>query len=301
MIVSVSRRCDIPRFQFTWFMEQLNAGFVEVPNPYNRRHKRRISLLPKGNPGLRDADSQPRAATACQVPAKADIKPEEGVDAFVFWTRDPRNILTTAEELTKRGFPFYVMVTVTGYPPALEPGMVHTPKVVTAIRELSQKIGPDRVIWRYDPILISSITDEDFHRLNFTALAQSLAGSVRRVIISLYDEYKGSKQRLDAKEKSGELRMMDAGAGLTQLLADLAGSAEAAGMEIQSCAEKEDYSSCGIKPGACIDAALIEKHLHLQCGGRDKNQRPHCLCCQSVDIGRYGMCAARCVYCYTWW
>ncbi|HCC36764.1 MAG TPA: hypothetical protein DEQ14_03630, partial [Treponema sp.] len=94
MIVSVSRRCDIPRFQFDWFMERLEAGFVEVANPFNAGQIRRVSLLPK----------------------EAGMKLEEGVDAFVFWTRDPRNILANADELTRRGFPFYVMTTLTGYP-----------------------------------------------------------------------------------------------------------------------------------------------------------------------------------------
>ncbi|MCL2443501.1 MAG: DUF1848 domain-containing protein, partial [Treponema sp.] len=73
-----------------------------------------------------------------------------------------------------------------------------------------------------------------------------------------------------------------------------------AGMEIQSCAEKEDYSLFGIKPGACIDASLIEKLWGIELGGKDKNQRPNCLCCKSVDIGAYGICSAGCVYCYAW-
>jgi hypothetical protein len=276
MIVSVSRRCDIPRFQFKWFMERLDAGFVNAVNPFNARQIRRIPLVPPG-PGM---------------------KPEDGVDVFVFWTRDPGNILAHAEELEKRGFPFYTMVTITGYPPSLEPSMVRTQKVLTAIKELALKIGPDRVIWRYDPVLLSSITDEDFHRSNFNSLAQSLSGSVRRVIISMYGEYRGSKQRLEGLERTGALRMTGAGSG--ELLADLAKNAVAAGMEIQSCAAKEDYSPFGIRPGACIDAALMGKLWGLKFGGKDKNQRPHCLCCQSVDIGSYGICAAHCVYCYAW-
>jgi hypothetical protein len=87
---------------------------------------------------------------------------------------------------------------------------------------------------------------------------------------------------------------------LPRLLTGLAKSAEAAGMEIQSCARKEDFLPFGIKPGACIDAELINKLWGLEPGGKDKNQRPNCLCCKSVDIGAYGMCSANCVYCYAW-
>jgi hypothetical protein len=156
------------------------------------------------------------------------------------------------------------------------------------------------VIWRYDPVLFTDITDEDFHRKNFSSLADNLAGSVRRVIISIYDEYRGAKQRLEGLEKTGVLRLATAGVDIAGLLTGFAESAKAAGMEIQSCAEKEDFSPYGIRPGACIDAGLIYKLWGLEFKGKDKNQRSHCLCCKSVDIGAYGICDAHCVYCYAW-
>jgi hypothetical protein len=172
------------------------------------------------------------------------------------------------------------------------------------MKELARKIGPDRVIWRYDPVLLTDLTDEDFHRKNFSALADNLAGSVRRVIISIYDEYRGAKVRLAGLEKTGKLRLLDTSdgfaAGLAELLTGFAESAKAAGMEIQSCAEEGDFSPYGIKPGACIDAELINKLWGFEFKGKDKNQRPHCLCCKSVDVGSYGICDAHCVYCYAW-
>jgi len=281
MIVSVSRRCDIPRFRFKWFMERLDEGFCEVVNPYNPKQIKRVSLLP---------------ATQGMDPGNT----LDYVDALVFWTREPENILANADELEKRGFRFYVMVTVTGYPVELEPDLPDTSKVLASMKKLTRKIGQDRVIWRYDPVILTSITDEEFHRRNFQALSQTLTGSVRRVIISIYDEYPAAKKRLELKEKAGVLQMPEANNILPQLLGGFAKSAEAAGMEIQSCAEKEDFSSFGIKSGACIDAMLINKLWGLESGGKDKNQRPHCLCCKSVDIGAYGTCSAQCVYCYAW-
>jgi hypothetical protein len=280
MIVSVSRRCDIPRYRFEWFMERLDAGFCEVANPFNRNQIKRVSLVPAaGGMNLNDM--------------------AEGVDAFVFWTREPKNILAKTEELEKRGFRFYVMVSITGYPAELEPDMPVLSNVLANMKKLSRKIGQDRVIWRYDPVILTSITDGDFHLRNFDFLARELAGAVRRVIISIYDEYPAAKKRLEIKEKLGYLRMLEINDSLPQLLADFAKSARDAGMEIQSCAEKEDFSSFGIKGGACIDATLINKLGGIEAGGKDKNQRPHCLCCKSVDIGAYGTCAANCVYCYS--
>jgi hypothetical protein len=275
MIVSVSRRCDIPNNSFNWFMARLNAGFVEVKNPFNAKQIRRVSLVPGGN----DTD---------------------GVDLLVFWTRNPRHILANAEELEKRGFRFYVMVTVTGYPIELEPSMTKAKKVCSIMKELALKIGPQRVIWRYDPVFISSITDEEFHERNFAELAQMLSGSVQRVIISFYSEYKRSKQRIEWLEKQGIKVGQHNGACHAGLLTGMAKTAHAAGMEIQSCAQAESFESFGIKPGACIDAELIKKLWDLDFKGKDKNQRPNCLCCQSVDIGAYGCCTSGCVYCYAW-
>jgi len=258
-------------------MEKLKAGFVDAVNPFNVRQIKRIPL----------------------VPVKEGIKPDEGVDAFVFWTRDPGNILANTEELLERRFPFYVMVTVTGYPHELEPKMPKALNVLETIKALAKKIGTENLIWRYDPIILTSLTDENFHRQNFDKLVQNLSGTVRRVIVSMYNGYFKSQTRFDILGKAGIVQLLKTGS-VSQLLSDMAKSAEAAGMEIQSCAQKEDYSSLGIKPGACIDAALIKKLFGLELAGKDKNQRPHCLCCKSVDIGAYGTCSAHCVYCYAW-
>jgi hypothetical protein len=272
VIISVSRRCDIPRFQFDWFLERLDAGFADVSNPFNTAQVRRVSLLP-----------------------------QDGA-VFVFWTRDPRNIAVHAEELEGRSCRFYTMVTVTGYPPVLESGAVPAETAVAAMRLLAEKTDSRRVIWRYDPVFLSSITDPEFHRRNFKSLARGLKGSVRRVIISLYDEYGGAKRRIAALERAGAFSMLPLRADgapvpeLKALIADLASMAHEAGMEIQSCAE--DPALPGIGAGACIDGDLIRELWGIEAPARDKHQRPLCLCAAAADIGRYGSCPAGCVYCY---
>jgi hypothetical protein len=280
MIISVSRRCDIPRFRFDWFMDRLEAGFVETANPFNAAQVRRVSLRP----------------------APAD--PTAGAEALVFWTRDPRSFLARAEELEGR-IPFYVMVTLTGYPGALEPNVPDTEAVCRAMGDLADKIGPRRVIWRYDPVFLSTLTDFSFHRENFASLACGLRGKVRRVVISLYDPYRGAERRLAALEKSGVLRPLPCTDGegrplsrVRDLLGALAETARRADMEIRSCAEAEDLVSLGIVPGACIDGELVLELWGIEAGGKDKNQRPHCRCAPAVDIGEYGPCPAGCVYCY---
>ncbi|MDR1374843.1 MAG: DUF1848 domain-containing protein [Treponema sp.] len=294
-IISVSRRCDIPRFYFDWFMERLDAGFVDVPNPFNPRQIRHVSLVP------------------------------EDAGVLVFWTRDPRPILARSKELERRGYAYYVMITLTAYPALLEPDVPSPETVIAACRDLSEQTGPGRVIWRYDPILLSTITGEAFHLRNFAALAASLEGTVSRVIISLYDEYGGAKRRIAALETGGAapqeppFRMLPlytpegrALPGVRELLAGLARIAARRGMTMQSCAEGEDLAPLGIAGGACIDGELIRRFWHIESAGKDRNQRPHCRCVSGVDIGWYGAgpvpeaagsgergsCPAGCVYCY---
>jgi hypothetical protein len=275
MIISVSRRCDIPRFRFDWFRERLDAGFAEVVNPFNSAQVRRVSLLP----------------------ADAEV--------LVFWTRDPGNILKYAEDLEIRGYRFYVMTTLTAYPKVLEPDMPPAKEVIAAMRGLGERIGPERIIWRYDPLFLSTITDREFHLDNFRTLAKALEGRVRRVIISFYDEYPQSQRRISASERAGVFRMLpfhnDGGLVLPEvreLLGAMARDAGNAGMGIQTCAEAEDLGSLGIEAGACIDGELIYKLWGIRAGKKDKNQRPRCLCNSAVDIGTYGSCPGGCIYCY---
>jgi DNA repair photolyase len=274
MIISVSRRCDIPRFHFDWFMERLDAGFAEAVNPFNAGQIRRVSLRP------------------------------EDAGALVFWTRDPRPILAHAETLEKRAPPFYVMTTLTGYPQVLEPNMPPMEEIIAALRGLAERLGPRRLIWRYDPLFLSSLTDREFHIRNFKALAEALRGAADRVFISVYDPYPAAQRRIAALEREGAFRTLPLyGQGkllpeLRELLAELARAAGEAGMDIYSCAEPEDLAPLGIKAGACIDAALIAGLWGIEISGKDRNQRPHCRCAPSVDIGWYGSCPAGCVYCY---
>ena len=296
MIISASRRTDIPRFHFDWFMERVDEGFTGVSNPFNAAQKKRVSLKPLD------------------------------VDCFVFWTRDPKRLLD-APDLFET-YPFYVMTTLTAYPKILEPDMPPKDDVINTMQALAREWGTNRVVWRYDPVMLSNITDFEFHKRNFRELASRLSGITERVIFSIYDEYSGARRRLSVLEKKNDFHIIphffEEGAPikgstikaattkgaptkgaptpeLMDLVSEFSQIAKSAGIEIQSCAE-EYFSDCGIKKGACIDGALIQKIIGRKIAalenGPDKNQRPQCLCMPAVDIGVYSTCPAGCVYCY---
>jgi hypothetical protein len=274
MIISVSRRSDIPRFHFDWFLERLREGFVDVANPFNRNQVRRVSLRPG------DAE------------------------LFVFWTRDPLTLLENGRRFEDLGYRWYVMTTLNAYPGELEENPPDRDRVIRSLRSLADQFGPDRVLWRYDPLMLNSLTTRDFHLANFEHLSRALRGAVTKVITSGYDEYTRARRRMERLESGGLLTVEalrdEEGRFLAparDLLGKLAALAKEAGISMQSCAEKEDLAPLGITKGACIDRDFIRDFWGIEVSGR-ANQRRHCCCAPSIDIGSYGDCPARCAYCY---
>lgn len=266
MIVSVSRRCDIPAFQAEWFMASLRAGEVTVNNPFRPRQARRVSLN------------------------------ANDVDAFVFWSRDPRPLLCHLAEIERGGYPYYFLITMNGYPRLLEPDVPTTDETTAFSRELSARIGRRRMVWRYDPVIFTPATDISFHLDNFSRLAGLMAPFTSRVIVSFFDPYVKALRRL---LKAGIDAGMAGGSSEQQvaLLARLAAIASATGLEIQSCAEPA--LAAGVTAGKCIDEGLLNEVFGLDLAYRkDRAQRKLCLCHESVDIGTYGTCRHGCLYCY---
>ncbi len=269
MLISASRRTDIAAFYTPWFMNRVRAGFCTVPNPMNRKQISEISLAP------------------------------ENVDAFVFWTRDPRPLLTHLTELDERGFNYYFQFSLLGYPRLIDPKSPATKIALTTFRQLAQRISPERVIWRYDPILFSQLTPPSYHEDQFARLAQELRGSTRRCVLSVVDIYRKLQGRLRKLADTPAAFENISSEKLHGLLERLAVIAEADGMEISSCAEAEDWSPWSVPPGKCVDAGLANRLFGLSLPDqKDPRQREACGCVVSRDIGMYDSCLFGCSYCY---
>lgn len=272
MIISASRRTDIPAFYATWFMNRVRAGYCTVPNPFNRRQVSRISL------GSRD------------------------VDAIVFWTRNARPLMASLDELDARGYRYYFQYTILDNPRAID---MRTPPVEAAIdafRALSARIGADRVIWRYDPIVLSSLTDVAFHQDRYAWIAAQLQGYTTRSVISVLDIYHKVESRLRVLAAQGVTipdQTPEQIAGFDALVHSLVATAMRCGMEIVSCAEEIDLTGYGVRPGKCVDDELIERIFGLRLDlPKDPGQRNACGCVRSRDIGMYDSCIFGCQYCY---
>lgn len=270
-IISASRRTDIPAFYAEWFMSRIRASHCHVTNPFNARQVTTVSLKP------------------------------EDVTAIVFWTRNARPMMEHLDELDARGYRYYFQYTITGYPRSLEPGVPSLQESINTLKHLAARIGRDRVVWRYDPILITTVTDFSFHHANFATLTTALRDSTRRVVVSVFDPYSSAVRRLSAIREQGVEVILEPQhlPEFADLMGDLASCAVSNGLEIVSCAEKIDLSRHGIRTGKCVDDALIRQVLHVEAPtAKDKAQRKVCLCVESKDIGTYNTCRHGCLYCY---
>ncbi|HHY94611.1 MAG TPA: DUF1848 domain-containing protein [Firmicutes bacterium] len=271
MIVSASRRTDIPKFHSQWFIDRVRAGSCTVPNPFNPRRVIKVSLQP------------------------------EDVDVIVFWSKDPRPLMAHLHELDARGFRYYFQFTVNGYPRLLEPNVPPLPELLDAFARLAEAVSPERVIWRYDPIVWSNLTDLAYHERRFLEIATVLRGKTRRLVTSLVDDYAGARRRLASLSGYG-IRFTPCTPevpGVRRLLRIMVQVAADSGMEIVSCAEKYDLSPFGLRPGKCIDDTYVARVFGIDVDAKkDPGQRLECGCVRSKDIGVYGTCHHGCLYCY---
>ena len=263
MILSVSRRTDIPNYYSDWFVNRIKEGFLYVRNPMNAHQISKIDLSP-------------------------DV-----VDCIVFWTKNPANMLEKLEYL--KDYIYYFQFTLTGYGKDIEPNLPDKRKeLIPTFRTLSKKIGKEKVIWRYDPILISKRYTMDYHLKAFEEIANSLADYTERVVISFVDLYTKTQRNT----KKLDIRQMTSDE-MISMAAQMAQIASKYNLVVESCAEQIDLQNVGVQHGSCIDKKLVEKIIGCKLiVEKDKNQREACGCFESVEVGAYNTCLNGCKYCY---
>lgn len=245
-------------------MKRLNAGEVLVRNP---RAPRRVS----------------------RVPLSRNL-----VDCMVFWTKNPAPMRERLTWLHREGWPFYVQFTLTPYGPDVEPKLPPKSRLLDAFRWLADALGPDRVVWRYDPVLLNAEYPAGWHIGAFDRMSRTLAGYTRRCIFSFVDIYRCNRRFLRGVT-DGEPGQ----AAQRALAVELVALAAAGGLRLAACTEGLDLSDCGVERAACIDKALIEHIIGVPLlAGKDPGQRAGCGCVESVDIGAYDSCPHACRYCY---
>lgn len=263
MIVSVSRRTDVPAFYSDWFYKRIEEGYVYTVNPFNPKQISKISL-------------------------SRDV-----VDCFVFWTKNPLAMMGKLDLL--EDYMYYFQFTITGYGKDIEPNLPSKREVLLpTFMELSRKIGKDRMVLRYDPILLTQNYTKEYHIKAFEEITRTLKGYTTRVVISFVDLYAKIKSNMKAVKM---LPLEEETIG--EIAKAFAVIAKENDMSIESCSEVYNLTRYGIKAGACVDQVLIEQLTGLRLDvTKDLNQRKECGCVQSIDIGVYNTCLHGCKYCY---
>lgn len=290
MILSASRRTDLPGYYSEWFMNRIREGYALYRNPMNH-------------------------AQVCRVDLSV-----ENIDGIVFWTKDPLPIMDKLAELSQRGYSYYFQFTLTPYGLSyitqenpgsntgsdieksevsiygkeIEPNLRDKRDILTTFRQLSEQLGRDKVLWRYDPIILSDAFTMEYHLQQFSYLCRELTGYTDLCTISFVDLY--SKLNKTVKEQIiREITREE----MHRLSAELVRIAKPYHIELRACCEAIDLSVDGIKPAACIDKEIIQRISgHSITARKDRSQRVGCGCVQSVDIGAYNTCRNGCVYCY---
>lgn len=268
MILSVSRRTDIPAYYGDWFINRLKEGYVYVRNPMNIHQVSKINLNKKN------------------------------IECITFWTKNPsEKFITELPIIDEMGYLYYFQYSITSYNQQIETNIPRKNIQIEKFILLSEKLGKEKVIWRYDPIFFNDYYNIEYHVKWFEYIASKLTGYTDKCIISFVDSYKKINDRLvknDIRELTNE-QMLELSQKLSQI-------GQKYNIKIESCCEKIDLQQYGIEHGHCIDPDLIntisEKKYAFK---KDKSQRQNCGCIESVDIGTYNTCKNGCEYCYANW
>ncbi len=264
MIVSASRRTDIPRYYLDWLINRFDEGFALVRNPVSRSQVSRVPL---------DGAS---------------------VDCIAFWTKDPAPLLAGVERLKRAApAPFFVQFTLNAYGADVEPGLPRKARLIETFQGLSRAIGPERVVWRYSPILVGGRYTIEHHLHCFEAIADRLQGCTAACRLSFLDVYPKIARRMAALGL-GDVPAKQKGP-LALRLAELGA---ARGIAVGGCGD-EALDDAGLARSGCIDAGLVARVAGVDAGApRGADGRGACRCAPSVDVGSYDTCAHGCAYCY---
>lgn len=276
VLLSASRATDIPAFYADWFMNRIRAGFFKWTNPFRPTQVQTVSV------------------------AK--------VRAIVFWSKHPAGLFPQLDELDRWGFHYYFQYTLNDYEAeGFEPRLPKLAERIGLFQRLAERVGPERVVWRMDPLLRTDRVGVPELLEKAERLAAKLAGHTRKMVFSFADieGYPSVKRNL---AREGIAAREFARPEMEDFARGLAAMNRAHGLELATCAEAIDLSAFGVAHNRCVDgelmarlwpddAALLE-FLGSRAARKDKGQRPACGCIASKDIGRYRTCPPACVYCY---
>ena len=259
MILNISGRTDIVAFYSDWLMNRLDEGYIDVRNPFNPKMVSRIMM--------------------------------DDVDLLFFCTKNPIPILDKLKDIKKK---VYFHVTLTSYKKDIEPNVPSKRKVIEAIKKLSDIIGKDNVVIRYDPIFINDVYTLEYHVKAFDRLCELLDGYVGKILIHFINDYKNVRKNYSFL-KYRKLTEND----YETIGKSFSASAKKHNILVHTCNEERDLTEFGFIKNDCISRELAFKLTGKIYKKKWKSRKDLvCQCVEMVDIGVYNSCKHFCKYCY---
>lgn len=258
MILFASGRTDIPAFYSNWFINRVEAGFVDVRNPFNQKLVSRIYF--------------------------------SDVDLIMFCSKNPLPMINKLDILK---LPVLFYVTITPYGKDVEPNIPDKRLIIDGVKKLSLVLGIDNVVVRYDPIFLSDKYNVDYHIKAFDKLCKNLNGYVNKIIVSFMDEYKNVRSNKNILKYRAFTRE-----DYKKIGEAFSKSAMDNGMSVQTCFEDEDLTQYGFVKGECLSHELAYILTGKKFKSSNVRKEKKCECVQMVDIGDYNSCMHMCKYCY---
>ncbi len=258
MVLMVSGRTDVPAFYSKWFINRYREGFLDVRNPFNPKLVSRINF--------------------------------SNVDLIMFCSKNPEPIIKYLKEINK---PILFHITLTPYDKDIEPNVPLKGKVIELIKKISNILGRENVVVRYDPVFLSEKYSLDYHIKVFDDLCKRLDGYIEKIIISFLDEYKNvikNKKYL----KYREFTLND----FETIGKNFSKSAKEHNISVQTCFEDFNLVEYGFIKGECLSHELAYKLTGKEYKDWKARGKGNCHCVSMVDVGEYNTCKHMCRYCY---
>lgn len=261
MIVNVGGRTDIVNYYSQWLMNRIKEGFAYSRNPLFPDNVSKISLKP------------------------------EDVDCLMFCSKNYRPMLKYMEEINKK-YKIICHYTITAYDKDVEPNVPSIDDSINTLIELSKIVGKEKVLWRYDPILLTKKYTVEKHIQTFEYMAKRLSPYIQRCIFSFVEMYK----KLDYNMPE---IISFTNEDKKKILKNIGEIGKKYNFYIQTCGTDENYEQYGIHISGCTTPEILEQANNVEYKKiKGKGMRKGCHCIPSRDIGAYDTCLNGCKYCY---
>ncbi len=261
MIVNVGGRTDIVNYYSQWLMNRIKEGFAYSRNPLFPKNVSKISLNPKD------------------------------VDCLMFCSKNYKPILKYMKEINEK-YRIICHYTITAYGKEVEPYVPVINESIKNLIELSKIVGKEKVLWRYDPILLTEKYTVEKHLETFEYMAKQIAPYVQRGIFSFVEMYKKLDYNMPEIIPFTEVDKIKILKGIGEI-------SKKYNLYIQTCGTDENYEEYGIHVSGCTTSEILEQANSVKYKNvKAKPMRKGCHCIPSRDIGAYDTCLNGCKYCY---